>query len=229
MGHITWLGFDHYASRPVVPVARTDAEGSPYTQFMSFGAADDPALHSHMLVPSVVMTDTGRVGSLDLDTMAGKTHSWSAFYQAFLATNLKRLGVEVGLDERTGAARLAAVPEDVRDAFSKRTKLESEQNCHGHGPGFDGVGLCRPSAPRGSTMGVNLGPTQYLRHQSLLHNRLWKRRDGVFWCASVLTGWATRDSIIALPRHGSSDGAPLSHTGTTSGLFAPNRHGGLAA
>ena len=121
-GHITWLGFDHYASRPVVPVARTDAEGSPYTQFMSFGAAGDPALHSHMLVPSVVMTDTGRVGSLDLDTMAGKTHSWGAFYQAFLATNLKRLGVEVELDERTGAARLAAIPEDMRNVFSKRTK-----------------------------------------------------------------------------------------------------------
>lgn len=125
-GHITWLGFDHYASRPVVPVARTDAEGSAYTQFMSVGAAGDPALHSHMLVPSVVITDTGRVGSLDLDTMAGKTHSWGAFYQAFLATNLKRLGVEVGLDERTGAARLMAVPENVRDAFSKRTKDGAE-------------------------------------------------------------------------------------------------------
>ena len=125
-GHITWLGFDHYASRPVVPVARTDAEGSPYTQFMSFGAAGDPALHSHMLVPSVVMTDTGRVGSLDLDTMAGKTHSWGAFYQAFLATNLKCLGVEIGLDERTGAARLTAIPETVRDAFSKRTKDGTE-------------------------------------------------------------------------------------------------------
>ena len=125
-GHITWLGFDHYASRPVVPVARTDAQGNPYTELLSFGAAGDPALHSHMLVPSVVMTDTGRVAALDLDTMAGKTHTWGAFYQAFLATNLKRLGVEVGLDERTGAARLAAIPENVRDAYSKRTRDGTE-------------------------------------------------------------------------------------------------------
>ena len=110
-GHITWLGFDHYSSRPVVAVARTDAKGAPYSQFMGVGTAGDPALHSHMLVPSVVMTDTGRVGALDLDTMAGKTHSWGAIYQAFLATNLKRLGVDVALDERTGAARLTAVPD----------------------------------------------------------------------------------------------------------------------
>lgn len=125
-GHITWLGFDHYSSRPVVAVARTDAEGAPYSQLMGVGTAGDPALHSHMLVPSVVMTDTGRVGALDLDTMAGKTHSWGAIYQAFLATNLKRLGVDVALDERTGAARLAAVPDRVREAFSKRTKDGTE-------------------------------------------------------------------------------------------------------
>ena len=125
-GHITWIGFDHYASRPVVAVARTDAAGAPYSQLMGVGAAGDPALHSHMLVPSVVLTESGRVGSLDLDTMAGKTHSWGAIYQAFLATNLKRLGADVALDERTGAARLTAVPDGVRDAFSKRTKDGTE-------------------------------------------------------------------------------------------------------
>ncbi|MBV8915067.1 MAG: relaxase domain-containing protein, partial [Acetobacteraceae bacterium] len=125
-GHITWIGFDHYASRPVVLVARTDEQGHPYTQQMSFGAAGDPALHSHILVPSVVLTDTGRVGALDLDIMAGKTHSWGAFYQAFLATNLKYSGVAVALDERTGAARLTAIPESVREAFSKRTRGGTE-------------------------------------------------------------------------------------------------------
>lgn len=125
-GHITWIGFDHYASRPVVAVGQTDATGTPYSQLMGVGVAGDPALHSHMLVPSVVLTESGRVGSLDLDTMAGKTHSWGAIYQAFLATNLKRLGVDVALDERTGAARLTAVPDSVRDAFSKRTKDGTE-------------------------------------------------------------------------------------------------------
>ncbi len=58
------------------------------------------------------------------------------------------------------------------------------------------------------------------RPESLLHNRLRKRRDDVFWCVSALTALAKHDSIAALPRHGSSDGAPFSHTGTTSGFPA---------
>ncbi len=56
--------------------------------------------------------------------------------------------------------------------------------------------------------------------KSLLHNRLRERRDDVFWCVSVLTGLAKHDSIITLPRHGSSDGAPFSGTGTTAGFPA---------
>jgi len=46
--------------------------------------------------------------------------------------------------------------------------------------------------------------------RSLLHNRLRERRVDVFWCALVLTALAKHDSIVALPRHGSSDGAPFS-------------------
>jgi len=56
--------------------------------------------------------------------------------------------------------------------------------------------------------------------KSLLHNRFRERRDDVFWCVSVLTGLAKHDSIITLPRHGSSDGAPFSGTGTTAGFPA---------
>jgi transposase len=37
--------------------------------------------------------------------------------------------------------------------------------------------------------------SRFLR--SLLHNRLRKRRDNVFWCVSVLTGLANHDSIAA--------------------------------
>jgi len=120
-GEMAWLTFDHYAARPVVPVARTDAQGAAYTELLSFGAVGDPALHSHALVPSAVLTASGRVGALDLDTMAGRTKEWGALYQAFVATNLRRSGISAELDERTGAARLTAVPAHVRDAFSKRT------------------------------------------------------------------------------------------------------------
>ncbi len=125
-GHVAWLTFDHCTSRPTVEIARTDQHGQAYTELLTLKAAGDPQLHTHVAVPNVVLTDTGRVGAMDLDKLQGRIHEFGAYYQAHVATNLRRHGVEVMLDERTGAARLAAVPEHVRDAFSKRTRNGTE-------------------------------------------------------------------------------------------------------
>ena len=109
-GRIGWISFDHYASRPTVEVARTDpATGQPYTELVTLKVAGDPQLHTHVAVPNVVLTDDGRVGSLDLQRLSGRVHEFGALYQAYLASNLRRLGVEVALDKATGAARVTAV------------------------------------------------------------------------------------------------------------------------
>ena len=47
-------------------------------------------------------------------------------YQAFLARALRRHGIDVALDMATGAARITAIPEHVRAAFSKRTRNGTE-------------------------------------------------------------------------------------------------------
>ncbi len=125
-GHVGWLTFDHCTSRPTVEIARTDEHGQAYTELLTLKAAGDPQLHTHVAVHNVVLTDTGRVGAMDLDKLQGRIHEFGAYYQAHVATNLRRHGVEVMLDERTGAARLAAVPDQVRDAFSKRTRNGTE-------------------------------------------------------------------------------------------------------
>jgi hypothetical protein len=125
-GHVAWILFDHYASRSTVEVARTDEHGRPYTELLTMKAAGDPQLHTHVAVPNVVLTATGRVGAMDLDVLEGRVREFGAYYQAHVATNLRRHGVEVVLDERTGAARLAAIPDRVRDAFSKRTRDGTE-------------------------------------------------------------------------------------------------------
>ena len=122
-GQIGWISFDHYSSRPTVEVARTDpATGQAYTELVTFKVAGDPQLHTHVAIPNVVLTEDGRVGSLDLQRLKGRVHEFGALYQAHLATNLRKHGVEVVLDEPTGAARLTAIPDQVRDAFSKRTR-----------------------------------------------------------------------------------------------------------
>jgi stage V sporulation protein SpoVS len=46
---------------------------------------------------------------------------FGAYYQAYLAQDLRASGADVALDQETGAARLTAIPEAVRTAFSKRT------------------------------------------------------------------------------------------------------------
>ena len=126
-GRIGWIRFDHYASRPTVEVPRRDAAtGEAYTELVTLKVAGDPQLHSHVAVPNAVLTASGRVGGLDLQRLEGRVHEWGALYQAYLATNLRRHGIEVVLDETTGAARITAIPEHVRAAFSKRTLNGSE-------------------------------------------------------------------------------------------------------
>ncbi|MBU8541780.1 MobF family relaxase [Falsiroseomonas tokyonensis] len=119
-GHIAWIAFDHYTSRPTLWTSRQE-DGRTVTESVAVQVAGDPDLHTHFTVPNAVFCENGRVGSLDLDRLDGLIKEAGALYQAHLAANLRRLGAEVVLDDRTGMARLAAIPDHVRDHFSKRT------------------------------------------------------------------------------------------------------------
>jgi hypothetical protein len=138
-GGIGWVRFDHYASRPTVEVPRHDAAtGEAYTELVTLRMAGDPQLHTHVAVPNVVLTESGRVGGLDLQRLEGRVHEWGALYQAHLATNLRRSGIDVTLDAATGAARLTAIPASVRAAFSKRTQHGTEAaRAYAAGVGLD--------------------------------------------------------------------------------------------
>jgi hypothetical protein len=125
-GSIGWMSFDHYTARPTVEVIKTDREGESYTELHTFKSpagrvAGDMQLHTHTAVFNVVLTGSGRLGGLWTDQLEGRVHEWGAVYQAYLATNLRRHGVDVVLDSRTEMARLAAVPERVTEQFSRRT------------------------------------------------------------------------------------------------------------
>jgi len=119
-GHVAWIAFDHYTSRPTLWTARQEG-GRTVTESVAVQVAGDPDLHTHFTVPNAVFCENGRVGSLDLDRLDGLIKEAGALYQAHLAANLRRLGAEVVLDDRTGMARLATIPSHVRDHFSKRT------------------------------------------------------------------------------------------------------------
>ncbi len=125
-GTIGWVSFDHYASRPTVEIVRTDDLGLPFTELHRLTSTKgrvpgDMQVHTHVAVPNVVETPSGRVGSLDLAQLEGRIHEWGALYQAYLATNLRAHGVEMELDERTELAKLSAIPDELVAQFSRRT------------------------------------------------------------------------------------------------------------
>jgi hypothetical protein len=121
-GALAWVSFGHYTSRPTVEIARSDpVTGEPYTELVTLKVAGDPQLHTHVCCPATVLADD-RVASPDFKRLKGRVHEFGHLYQAFLAKNLRRLGIDVALDLATGAARITAIPEIARSAFSKRTR-----------------------------------------------------------------------------------------------------------
>jgi hypothetical protein len=146
-GRIGWLTFDHFTSRPTVELIRADpVTGKPYTELVPVEdrqgrVAGDPNLHTHVAVLNVVVTDSGHVGSLDRNAIAGRFHEFGALYQAFIGENLRRIGADVGLGKH-GQAVLTAIPEWVREEFSKRTKdahAAARAFAARHGLGWDGL------------------------------------------------------------------------------------------
>jgi hypothetical protein len=126
-GELGWISFQHYTARPAVDIERRDREGRAYTDIREVPLQTaDPQLHTHVTVFNSVLTESGRLGGVDLDRLAGRVKELGAVYHANVAARARRLGIETMLDERTGAARLADIPQSIRELFSKRT-IEAQE------------------------------------------------------------------------------------------------------
>ena len=125
-GHVAVLTFEHRTARPTAKIAHKE-NGVADTVLVDVGVFGDMQRHTHCIIPAVAITDSGRVGSIHQHAIKDRIHEWGSIYQAFLATNLRRHGVDVGLDSRPGLhinermAVLRDVPQRIVDLFSKRT------------------------------------------------------------------------------------------------------------
>lgn len=197
-GQIGWVRFDHYASRPTVEVPRINqASGEAYTELVTLKVAGDPQLHTHVAIPNVVLTEEGRVGGLDLQRLEGRVKEFGAYYQAHLATNLRRHGVEVALDPATGAARLTAIPEAVREAFSKRTQQGTEAaRTYARSLGLDWDSLDAERKIGLAKQGVQGDPRQ-VKQDDLSDWASWRRQaEALDWEPASVLG---REQVQALP------------------------------
>ncbi|MBE7245805.1 MAG: relaxase domain-containing protein, partial [Actinomycetospora chiangmaiensis] len=139
-GRMAWVAFDHATARPTTEIATQDPEtGEAYTHLATVRVAGTPQLHTHVCcLTRHVLTASGHVGSADLSQLQGRVHEWGGAYQAHVATGLRRLGIDTRLDPETGAARIVAVPERVRAAFSRRTAQgEAAARAYARSQGID--------------------------------------------------------------------------------------------
>lgn len=120
-GRICWITFDHYTSRRVAEHSLTDMHRAGDLTH-PIDNTGDPQLHSHVIALNSVLTSSGHLGSLDLSLLRGRVHEFGRVYQAALATNLMSLGIDVEMDRTTHAAKISAIPANVRKHFSKRTE-----------------------------------------------------------------------------------------------------------
>ena len=122
-GHMGWVKFDHFTSRPTLAVKATNPlTGVEDTEIHALPVSGDMNIHTHFLAPNVVWKESGAVVSMNRDQLKGRIHEFGAVYQALVATKLRAAGFDAELDERTLMARMPAIPQDVADEFSKRTK-----------------------------------------------------------------------------------------------------------
>ncbi|MBV8795782.1 MAG: relaxase domain-containing protein, partial [Hyphomicrobiales bacterium] len=85
--------------------------------------AGDPHYHLHNFIPNLVVTDDGRVGSIDSKALTThKVPEYGAFFQARLADRLRSLGLRIGLDADGEAAVALDIPESAVTTFSKRDR-----------------------------------------------------------------------------------------------------------
>lgn len=208
-GQIGWLRFDHFTSRPTVELPDVDAvSGEAFTRRFTLRVPGDPQLHTHTVVPNVVLTESGRVGGLDLKRLSGRVKELGALYQGFLAQNLRALGAEVDLDRKTGAARLTAVPETVREAFSKRTQGGlSAARTYAEVQGLDWETLDESRRIALLKQGTQGDPRQ-VKQDDLADFEVWRRQaDALGWKAPLFVRKPDRSATQASVAHDHAEAA----------------------
>ncbi|WP_215751201.1 MobF family relaxase [Gluconobacter sp. P5H9_d] len=119
-GDVGWVSFRHYTARPVLKI-QDGAQGP--TAAVEVPVPGDPQAHIHNIMFNAVATESGHLGSLDTKRVTRMTsHMFGGYFQAELASELRKLGIRVDVDARGKAVVLNGIPEEARELFSKRSK-----------------------------------------------------------------------------------------------------------
>ena len=115
-GAVAWAAFRHHNARPTQHIQ--DGK-TGVTYLADVPVPGDPHEHTHYALFNAVVTDSGRVGSLDTKRLHSRVHEFGAYFQALLAEELRSLGINTHYDKQEQAVVLSAIPEKAVDQFSK--------------------------------------------------------------------------------------------------------------
>jgi hypothetical protein len=119
-GKMGWVTFAHDEARPTVEV-QDGPDGATY--LIDAPLAGDPHFHLHNFIPNLVVTEDGRIGSIDGGALTKqKVHEYGAFFQAKLSDHLKELGIETGYNSDQQAVVIKSIPKNAVELFSKRNR-----------------------------------------------------------------------------------------------------------
>ncbi|TPG55934.1 conjugal transfer protein TraA [Roseomonas nepalensis] len=134
-GAVGWVSFRHHTARPTVTV-RDGTEGPTY--LAEVPVAGDPHAHIHNALFNAVVTEDGRVGSLDTQRLHARVHEFGGYFQARLAEHLRDLGIRTSYDSQQQAVVLDAIPQEASDLFSKgRRQVERSAKAYAESQGLD--------------------------------------------------------------------------------------------
>lgn len=115
-GAVAWSAFRHHNARPTQHIQ----DGTTGVTYLAdIPVPGDPHEHIHYALFNAVVTDSGRVGSLDTKRLHSRVHEFGAYFQALLAEELRSVGIVTQYDKQEQAVTLTAIPENAVDQFSK--------------------------------------------------------------------------------------------------------------
>jgi hypothetical protein len=115
-GAVAWVSFRHHTARPTLAIE--DGPGGA-TYLADVPIPGDPHAHIHNALFNIVVTEEGRIGSLDTKRLNDRVHEFGAYFQARLADELRALGMRTGYDRQEQAVILPVIPQLAVDTFSK--------------------------------------------------------------------------------------------------------------
>jgi len=115
-GEVAWVSYRHTTARPTV---EAQDPGTNQTYLIDSPVGGDPHAHIHNTMFNVVATEDGHIGSLDTQRLQSRVHEFGAFFQAVLASELRKIGIAQQYDANEQATVISAVPQEISDFFSK--------------------------------------------------------------------------------------------------------------